>query len=468
MSITADPGAENAFLHGSLPALFVRTAAPIIFIMALNGLITVVDAWFLGVYVGADALTAVTLMFPLFMILIALQTLVSGGMASSLARALGAGDLGHARQVFVSAHALALLVCLALIAVFAAFGPALIDWIAHGSADIGAMGHVYIAILVWASPIAFFLSVNADALRCEGKFGLMTIVTIFVALGNILLDYVFIGVFDLGVAGSAYGTVGAQVLAMAFVVVYRLGGNTRLKVSELSLRGWRAGWGRFAALGAPQSLNFIGLSLTSAAVISALQVWSQSYDATVAAYGIITRVMTFTFLPLMGLSMAMQTIVGNNYGARLWLRSDAGLQLAAVAALVYCAAVQAVFLAAGRGIAMVFVDDPATVAEVTRILPVTAALYFAVGPVMMLSAYFQAIGDAGRAATISITRTYGLTIPLTLLMPLAFGEFGVWLASPVSAFLSILLVAAVLAQARGRNGLRWGLFHGEAEGAAIA
>ena len=58
---------NNTYTHGPLGPVFVRTALPIIFLMAMNGLLTVVDAIYLGVFVGADALSAVTLMFPLFM-----------------------------------------------------------------------------------------------------------------------------------------------------------------------------------------------------------------------------------------------------------------------------------------------------------------------------------------------------------------------------------------------------------------
>ncbi len=91
-----DHDPANAFLRGSLPALFLRTAAPIILIMATSGLLTVVDAYFLGEYVGPDALAAVTLMFPAFMLLAAFSTLVASGMASMLARLLGAGDIARA------------------------------------------------------------------------------------------------------------------------------------------------------------------------------------------------------------------------------------------------------------------------------------------------------------------------------------------------------------------------------------
>ncbi len=75
-------------------------------------------------------------------------------------------------------------------------------------------------------------------------------------------------------------------------------------------------WGQILALGAPQSLNFIGISLATAAVMAALQwVDSPGYSEAISAYGVITRVLTFGFMPLLGLSFAMQTITGNNFGA---------------------------------------------------------------------------------------------------------------------------------------------------------
>ena len=74
----------NVYLTGSLPVLFIKTAAPIIIVMGVNGLFTLVDAYFLGEFVGADALTAVTLMFPLYMLLVALSTLVSSGFPASM------------------------------------------------------------------------------------------------------------------------------------------------------------------------------------------------------------------------------------------------------------------------------------------------------------------------------------------------------------------------------------------------
>ncbi|MBL4908048.1 MAG: hypothetical protein JKX94_11395, partial [Sneathiella sp.] len=106
---------ENMFLTTPLGALFAKTALPIILVMMANGLFTVVDGWFIGQFIGADAFSAVTMVFPLFMMLVALGTLVSSGFSSVLARYLGAGNRTLAEESLVSALALSAVICALLI-----------------------------------------------------------------------------------------------------------------------------------------------------------------------------------------------------------------------------------------------------------------------------------------------------------------------------------------------------------------
>jgi len=98
----------NTFTDGALGTIYMKTALPIIFVMGMTGLLSLADALFLGIYVGPDALAAVTLMFPVYMLIVALSTLVANGMSSLLARSLGAGDLDGARATFAGAHGLVL------------------------------------------------------------------------------------------------------------------------------------------------------------------------------------------------------------------------------------------------------------------------------------------------------------------------------------------------------------------------
>lgn len=448
----------NNFTEGALVAVFAKTALPIIFVMSMSGLLAVVDAAFLGFYVGTEALGAVTLMFPVYMLIVALATLVASGMSSLLARHLGGRRFDEARAVYASAHGLALLVSLILILLFLAGGNALTLALAKGSETLASMGHVYMGILIVCSPVYFLMSVNVDALRNEGHVGFMALMSLLVSLSNIGFNYVLIVQLDMGVAGSAYGTVMAQAMALIIVIVFRLRGRTVLTPAALLFHRVSE-WRGILALGAPQSLNFLGIALVSAAIITALQLTAtDSYDTTVAAYGIVTRIMTFAFLPLLGLSHALQSITGNNYGAELWQRSDSSLRLGLGIALVYCLAVQLLLVSSPQPVARLFVDNPAVIAEVVRIMPVTVTLYFISGPLVMIGAYFQAIGDAGRAAILGLAKPYLFAIPMTFALPFAFGEIGVWMAMPVAEALLFCLTMIVLVRTARRRALRWGLF----------
>ncbi len=314
---------DNKFLTGSLASVFVKTAAPIILIMLVNGSFSLVDAYFLGIFVGADALTAVTSMFPAFMLIVALSTLVSNGFSSVMARLLGAGKQEEASEVFSQAITLSLVMCGILISLFLLGGDLLTTSVSNGSETLSKMSYTYISILVLFSPLSFILAINGDSLRCEGQIPLMALVSLLSVLLNGLFNYILIVKLHWGVSGSAYGTILAQAVSISAIFIFRQKSKNALKIQVIKLSLVRENWTKFLVLGAPSSLTYIGLALSSAAILINLQVWNQAnYATTVGAYGIITRLMTFIFLPLLGLSMAFQTIIGNNVGAEKWQRAN--------------------------------------------------------------------------------------------------------------------------------------------------
>lgn len=222
-----DLSQDNAFLSGWLPGVFLKTAAPIVAITTLNGLFAVVDAYFLGAYVGPDALSAVSLIFPGLMLLVALQSLVSNGMASILARRLGAGDRQGARLVFAGAHTLALAVALSLGVVYWILGRHIIDAGAAGNVAVADGAKLFMGAMVAAAPVSFLLSLHLDGLRCEGKIGFMTLVTLSASLLNIVANWLFMAVLHWGVLGSAAGSIAAQLVCLATVLAYRKRGPRR-------------------------------------------------------------------------------------------------------------------------------------------------------------------------------------------------------------------------------------------------
>lgn len=450
---------RNTFLSAPLGPLFTRTALPIVMIMSMTGLFSVVDAIFLGLFVGRDAVSAVTVIFPVTMLLFAVSALVSGGMSSLLARRLGANDIDGAGGVFAAAHGLGVAASLLLVAMFLLIGDAVTLHAAAGNTVIADMAHAYLGISVLTTPLMFFVALHSDGLRNEGRAPLLALLSVLVTIANIGFNYLFIAILDLGVAGSAYGTVAAQLLAIIMIIVFRTRAMTPLPLTILCRHPWWRAWGTITALGAPQCLSYIGISLVSGTVIAALQVGeSNTYAATVAAYGIITRIFGFAFLPMLGIAMAMQSIVGNNVGAGLHARSDTTLRYALSVAGVYCLVVQMVLITCAAGIGGLFVDDAVVIAEVGRILPQLVLFYLVSGPLLTLASYFQAIGDAARAATLSLVKPFLLSPVLIIALSAILGEPGIWVASPLADGLMIVVVLLVLARAARRTGRRMGVY----------
>lgn len=129
-----------------------------------------------------------------------------------------------------------------------------------------------------------------------------------------------------------------------------------------------------------------------------------------------------------------------------------------IGAFVYGVFVQATLTLYAGDIGGAFVTDPAVIAEVARILPIVVATFLLAGPIMMVGAYFQAIGDAGRAAVLGLTKNYVFAIPLTFALAGSVGEVDVWLSGPVSDLMLLALTLAVLQHTATRTTYRLGLF----------
>ena len=451
------PSPENRFLTASPGKIFAATAFPMIAIMVMNGMLGIIDAVFLGHFVGADAMAAVGMAFPVLMLTIALSTLVSGGMSSLLARQLGANDPIAANATFAGAHGLALTTASALIVIFCTGGWGFAVNLAGSDGYVAEMVWIFLALTTFGTPIQFLLGVHADAWRNEGQAGLMALMSLGVTLFNILLNYILVVVLELGVAGSATGTVLAQTLGLVLLAGLRPFLAGMMPLNSLWRNRWTGSWRRIVALGAPVSLGFIGMALSSASVVVALRLaGSTDYATTIAAYGIVTRILGFAFLPIMAIAMAMQSIVGNNVGARLYARSDAVLRIAAATAMLYCLSVEVLLLSEGTVVGAAFVADPHVSGEVGRMLRPMSAIYLLSGPVLVLGLYFQAIGQPARAALLTMVKPFVLLPVLVAATAAVLGTDAIWFAYPfadgVTAIIATLVLAAAL-KVRGEAGI---------------
>nr|WP_319250256.1 MATE family efflux transporter [uncultured Celeribacter sp.] len=438
----ASTAVENRFLTRPVGRLFLSNALPMAVVMSTGGLLNVIDGIFVGRFVGAQALAAVSLAFPIVMLLTALTTLAGGGMSSLLARHLGAGSRRAAGEIFAGGHGLALTLSVVLFVASLIIGPGILSALAAGDAALAGSAQSYLLILIIGAPIQFGLGLHADALRNEGRAGQIALLSVLVNLLNVGANFITIVILGMGVAGSALGTVGAQALGLLLVLAIRLRDRELLPLSALWQASWLTGWRQMLSLGLPLCLSFIGMALVAGTVVRILGTSATENATYIAAYGVVTRVLGLAFLPQMAIALTTQSITGNNAGAGRVDRASTALRLAMASAFLWCLGVALVGTFAGAPLGALFTRDRAVIASVAAILRPMTALYAITGPILVLALHFQAMGYPLRTAALTLTKPWLLTPALLVIMNAVAGTGGLWLAFPISD--AVLLVVALL------------------------
>lgn len=439
---------ENPFLTLPVGRLFISNALPMAVVMSTSGLLNVVDGIFVGRFIGAQALAAVSLAFPVVMLLTALTTLTGGGMSSVLARHLGKGARREAGAVFAGAHGLALALSAALMLGALTFGPGIVSVLAAGNEPVAAPARSYLLILILGAPVQFGLGLHADALRNEGRSGHIALLSVIVNLLNVAANYIAIVVLDLGIAGSAIGTVAAQALGLMLLLLVRKRDPALLPLAMIRHASWLTGWRQILALGLPLSLSFIGMALVVSTVLLAIGNTAADHGTYVAAYGIVTRILGLAFLPQMAIALTTQSITGNNVGAGRRDRAGAALRLAVGCAFLWCLGVTLTAMLAGEMLSALFSENQAVITAVGAIMRPMTALYIVTGPILVIAMHFQAMGHPLRTAVLTLVKPWLLTPVLVIVLNAHSGLQGLWFAFPVAD--TALLLVALTIVFRGR------------------
>lgn len=438
----------NPFLTRPVGRLFLSTVFPLAVVMSTGGLLNMIDGIFVGHFVGAQALAAVSLAFPVVMLLTALTTLTGGGMSSLLARSLGAGARGEAEATFAGAHGLALAISAAVLVAALLLGPGIIATLAGGNQAVSGPAQGYLLILILGAPLQFLLGLHADALRNEGRAGLIALLSIFVNLLNIAANYIAIVLLGLGVAGSALGTVAAQSLGLSLLLARRASDRTLLPLGALLHTSWLTGWRQILALGLPLCLSFIGMGLVASTVLLILAGTAPDQAAVIAAYGVATRLLGLAFLPQMAIALTTQSISGHNAGAGRMDRARAALLLAMASTGLWSLGVSLLGLFAGAPLGALFSTNPGVVIAVAAILQPMTALYVVSGPILVLALHFQAMGYPLRTAALTLIKPWLLTPALLVVLNRLSETDGLWWAFPAADGVMLALALTLVLRVR--------------------
>ena len=433
--------------------LLIKQAVPAsigILVMSLNVL---VDSIFVGNWIGSIAIAAINVVLPVSFFIAALGMAIGIGGSSIISRALGANNHEKALKTFGNQITLTLLVTVTMVALGLYYVDNLIPAFG-GKGSIFEPAKIYYTIILYGVPFLALCMMGNTVIRAEGKPKFAMIAMIIPSVGNLLMDYVFIYIFDWGMYGAAWATTVGYLLCFGYILYFFLSKNSELKIS-LSHFGLDP-----AILREISSLGFVTLARQAVTSITYLLMnnilFSLGGEPMVAVYAIIGRMLMFALFPVFGVTQGFLPIAGYNYGAAYYDRVKESIYTAIkYAALVATLVFVVLMLFPGEFAALFLSNRPglspeelATNQFVLQHTPFAMRLVFAATPIIALqligAAYFQAVGKAIPALLLTLTRQGFFFIPLILLLPKFFQETGVWLSFPIADVLATVVTGIYL------------------------
>ena len=434
---------QKAIQMGTDPIgkLLLRQSVPAsigILVMSLNILI---DTIFVGQWIGPNAIAAINVVLPVSFFIAALGMAIGMGGGSIISRALGRAQKFKANKTFGNQLTLTLLFTISFMTLGLVFMESIIP-IFGGKGALYAPAKIYYTIVLYGVPVLGLAMMGNNIIRSEGKPKYAMYAMMLPSISNLLLDYVFIYLFDWGIEGAAWATTLSYGICMAYIFYFFVSGKSDLflKASDLSLD--------LSIVKEIGSLGFVTLSRQAVVSITVLLVnnilFELSGESTVAVYAIISRMLMFALFPILGITQGFVPIAGFNYGANKRERVLEVIRTALIYSTVLATFVFLVIIFFSQQIASAFTQDIDIILKTKEVLTWVFLSTPIIGIQLIGSAYFQAIGKAIPALLLTLTRQGFFFVPLILILPKYFGEFGIWISFPIAEIIATIVTAYFL------------------------
>ena len=423
--------------------LLMSMSLPIMISMLIQALYNIVDSMFVA-RISEDALTAVSLAFPIQNLMIAVATGTGVGMNSLLSKALGAKDFDRANRAATNGLFVLVLSCVP----FMLFGALLTDWFMRTQTDIAHIityGDEYLRVVCLVSVGAFGAIAVERLLQATGKTVYSMITQAVGAVVNIALDPVLIfglcGLPAMGVTGAAVATVISQCVSFVLGIVFNVCCNREI---SLSYRGFRPDGhiiGRIYAVGVPSILM---ASIGSVMTFFMNRILIAFSSTATAVLGVYFKLQSFIFMPIFGLNNGLVPIVSYNYGAKKKKRMMRSIKLAILTALCIMAAgflafelipdqLMGLYNASEH---MLSIGEPA--------LRIIGIHFLIAGYCIVAGSVFQALGNALPSLITSLARQLVVLLPVAWLLAQTGNVNNVWWAFPIAEVVSAVITTLFL------------------------
>ncbi|MDO9535123.1 MAG: MATE family efflux transporter [Bacillota bacterium] len=428
--------------------LLFRFSMPAILAMAVMASYNIVDTIFVG-RLGSEAIAALSVSFPIQMLLGAVAIGTGVGAASLISRSLGAEKEEDAAiavgQIFLLAMALGLG---AMLLGFFKLRPMLILF--GATPEILELTVDYMSVIVNGAVLLFLILMLNHVVRAEGNSILPMKVMIISALTNIVLDPIFIFVLDMGVRGAAVATVLAKVVGVFLLLRYYLSGKSNLTVRFRHLRpDWRIIYDIYR-VGLPSLIIQMSANIS---IIIVNRILGGFGYIPIAIMGLVVRFQMFGFMPVIGIAQGLLPIIGFNFGAGKYPRIREALLKAAGAGTVFVTITGLAFFIFPEFFLRIFSSDEQLISTAVPAVRIMVLMYPLLGAQTISIIFFQAVGKGMSSLVLSLLRQFLLYIPFIIVLPYYFGLTGIWVATPLADMLAFIVTIMLVLRELNRMGI---------------
>ena len=427
-------------------SLLIRLALPAIAAQLINALYNIVDRIYIGHIPGYGdaALTGVGVTYPIIMIISAFSAFIGMGGAPRVAIKMGEGDRAEAEKILSNSFITLVFLSALLTAVFTIWGRPLLMLFGASANTIGyAAGYLKIYV---AGTIFVQMALGLNSFISTQGYAATAMLTVLIgAVTNIALDPVFIFVLGMGVQGAAFATVISQAVSAVWVVCFLRSKKSQIKIKAKYFRPKASILLPVFALGMSPFIMQSTESFVNIALNSSLQRYGG--DVAVGAMTILSSVMQFSLMPLIGLSQSAQPIISFNYGAKQAGRVKQAFRYLLIGSVTIAGLIWAVSLFIPQVFVSLFTNKPELFQKAAWALPIYAGGLVLMGAQIACQQTFVALGQAKKSMCMALLRKVILLIPLIYILPFFFDDkvFAVFLSEPVADILASITTVTVFA-----------------------
>lgn len=423
---------QNELGTKRIPSLVMKMAFPLIIAQLVNGLYNIVDRIYLGHLQGAGAeiLTGVGITYPVILLITAFSNLIGSGGGPLAAIRLGQKENRKADEILtVSATSLIVMSAILMVVFYALKEPLI--YIFGASERTFVHADSYLTIYLIGTPfVQLTLGLN-PFISAQGKTTMSMLTVIIGAALNIILDPVFIFIFDMGAAGAAIATVISQAVSGIYVVAFLSSKYSTIKLNIRKPRIKKQVLLPILALGVSPFI----MSATEAAINVAFNSRLQMLggDLAVGTMTIFSSILTFINMPVTGMNQAVTPLISYNFGAALDNRVKGIYKFALSVEFTYCFITSCLCNIFPKAAICLFTTD-----EMLITYAIPYMKYFITGMALFglqscSQQTFIGLGQARISLCMAVFRKIILLIPLVyILSATPLGEIGVFLAESIS------------------------------------